>query len=310
MLYNRSANACPLARQPAQSDPGGAYLGERRPLASNMALWWPVERPAMKLTGALDSDLLTSFWSRYCPANAPFVHPEDEGVVLRLPHDNFTTVEQLVSSDRFGSEGSRLELGLIPAPYAGDLTRAEIFVLMLNPGFSAADLYGEGEVPEYRDAMLRTLHQDLSDEEFPFIHLNPRFCWSGGYRWWEKKLRDLALALIADEGSYYNALRKLSQRIAAIELMPYHSLVCASSILPKLRSVRLAKEYVQDVLVPCARRREIALVVTRQAKAWLGGGFKPTGDIVVYDAAHARGASLSIKSAGGVAILKRLRVVT
>jgi hypothetical protein len=262
----------------------------------------------MALTSASHSHLLASFWSRFRLGKAPFVHPEDEGAVLTYPHDNFTAVEQLINSDRFGYEGSRLQLGLVPAPYAGDLARADIFILMLNPGLSTVDLYGEGGVPGYRDAMLRTLHQELSNEEFPFIHLNPRYCWSGAYRWWERKLRDLALALIADQGSYYSALQKLSRRIAAIELIPYHSLVCPSGILSILPSVRIAKQYVHDVLVPRARRREITLIVTRQVKAWGLGDLESAPDIVTYNGGQARGASLSTHSPGGTAMLRRLQV--
>ena len=65
------------------------------------------------------------------------------------------------------------DLSLLPVPYGGDLQVAEIFVLLLNPGFAFADYYAETRVPEYRHRLERTLAQDFDGTDFPFLWLDP-----------------------------------------------------------------------------------------------------------------------------------------
>lgn len=250
---------------------------------------------------------LADFWQNFEASAPPFIHPLDRDIVLKCPNRTFTKTEEYVASDDFGNPGSVLQLGLLPVPYAGDLSKADVFILLLNPGFDAVDIYGEADVHEFRDATLRMLEQDLADEEFPFIFLNPRFCWSGGYRWWERKLHDVT-ANVAEKTacSYLHALKLVSQHLAAVELIPYHSATRPGGSLERLPSANAAKAFVRDELLPKAQRGDLTLIVTRQVLNW---GILPAdvrGDVVVYDAGHARGASLSTTSTGGKVILSLL----
>src|SRR4051794_21540448 len=87
-----------------------------------------------------------------CPlASPPFVLPGDSEVVdasaftaFRHPDYSYT---EFVESPAFASPGIRHHLGLIPIPYVGDIQRAVIYVLLLNPGFSPDDYFGEERVP-------------------------------------------------------------------------------------------------------------------------------------------------------------------
>lgn len=250
---------------------------------------------------------LAAFWQHFDSTTPPYTHPLDREIVLKLPHRVYSTTEDYVSSEDFGNPGSLLQLGLLPVPYAGDLAKADIFILLLNPGFDTVDIYGENDVSDFREATTRMLNQDLANEEFPFIFLNPKFCWSGGYRWWERKLHDVAATYANTKGvSYLEALRVVSQHLVAIELIPYHSASSPPGAVRKAPSAIEAQRFVKEVILPRARLGQVTVIVTRQAATWGLTASKGEPGIVVYDGGHARGASLSTNSAGGQAILRRL----
>jgi len=87
---------------------------------------------------------IVEFWSK-CPlGRPPFVHPDDRDAletsgpgVLKLPALDF---KRFIRSERFGDfEDRRFHLSLLPMPYVGDLERADIFLLTLNPGCKVSD---------------------------------------------------------------------------------------------------------------------------------------------------------------------------
>jgi len=242
-----------------------------------------------------------------------FVHPDDEAVLGprggRHLHDETIDFDSYICSEHFGKSDSRFHTSLLPIPYGGDLSRADIFILLLNPGFSHADYFGEFHVPEFRKRLERNLTQNFENEEFPFLSLDPKFSWHSGFTWWEKKLRDI-IALIAEErfGSrYLDALRHLSMRLALIELVPYHSSHFGGhKLIGQLKSSEVAKRYVSEVLMPDVRRGMKTIVVTRQSASWDLG--EPDENCVVYVGGQTRGASLGLNTSGGKAILRQLRL--
>lgn len=178
---------------------------------------------------------------------------------------------------------------------------------MLNPGFGIADLHAEHEMPDFSRAVTTTFQQDLADEEYPFVYLNPRYCASGAYQWWGPKLRDIALRVSEEHSCLYaDALKAVSQRIACIELIPYHCAGGPSPKLQKLPSATTAKNYVREELWPRAKAGEVLLIAARSIKPW---GFSPTEsseNVIVYGKGQVRGSSFSLRSPGGGAILRRL----
>ncbi len=123
------------------------------------------------------------------------MHPEDLPVIQKLGcevvEDKPARFRDFVIGPDFGRYDHRLNLNLLPVPYSGDLRTAEIVVLLLNPGFTLADYWGEFEIPKLRQRLVATLQQSTAKSEFPFMWLDPEFCWHGGFIWWEKKLRDV-----------------------------------------------------------------------------------------------------------------------
>ena len=124
---------------------------------------------------------------------------------------------------RFGSKDADVHLSHLPAPFWGDLQRARVLIFLKNPGFDNTDYYLESQ-PDFREAHLHGLQSPAEPLPFPFIHLDPRFSWSGSFLWWEQRLRPILDALIADDGlTYQQALHALSRQIAAVQLFPYRS---------------------------------------------------------------------------------------
>jgi len=194
-------------------------------------------------------------------------------------------------------------------PFAGDLANADIFILLLNPGFETADYVAGGLGSTLRTACADTIRQRVSDFAFPFIFLDPQFCWSGGYRWWEGKLRGV-LAEFARLRciSYFKALKAMSRRIAVLEYFPYSS-NSGPEGLRELPSSTAARAYVHEVVLPRARKGELTLVVTRQANAWgITSEYDNGRNIIVYGGGETRAAHLSTGSRGGQAILNCLLV--
>ncbi len=59
----------------------------------------------------------------------------------------------LIKSDQFGApDGSAFHLGLLPMPFLGNLKRARVFLLSLNPGVGPYDYFAEHQVSDYGKA--------------------------------------------------------------------------------------------------------------------------------------------------------------
>jgi hypothetical protein len=137
-------------------------------------------------------------WANWQPKCAPYVLGPD-GPVLDTARSREAIVNikgspQAYSAPDFGGQNaSRLHLGLLPQPFLGDLRRASIYILLLNPGLGPTDYYGEYEVPSYRKALQANLKQRVDKDSVPFLFLDPPFAWHGGFGWWHAKLGSVIL---------------------------------------------------------------------------------------------------------------------
>ena len=256
-------------------------------------------------------DDLIKFWRRCSLTEPPFAHPDDWPILRKLQgryiDEEPKDFQRFVSSSRFGDfTDTRLHLSLMPIPYGGDLRVADIIVLLLNPGFSFTDYYAETHMPAYRRRLEQTLAQDFEGIDFPFVWLDPEFCWHSGFVWWEGKLRDVITRIAKEKfnGRYVDALRDVSKRLAHVELVPYHSSSFgAHQLIEDLPSVHAVRRFAQEALVKAANQGARTIIVTRQAASWRLPA--DTRNLAVYEGGHTRGASLGSKSLGGRAILAR-----
>jgi len=206
--------------------------------------------------------------------------------------------------------------GLIPVPYGGDIRKAKIYILTLNPGLRPIDYYAESHDKAYRKARIRQLRQRNLDKDFPFMELNPKVSWKSKY--WTGRLGDIIQMLQEQKNvSYTKALSLLSKSIAYLEYIPYHSenFGIKKSVINKMRSPKLIKAFVDDYVFSRAKKGKANIIVTRKVDWWLtenqrkelkGKEFK--GEIVIYNTTESRGSYLNSKSRGGKMIAKAMGI--
>lgn len=248
-------------------------------------------------------------WRNCNLESLPYLFPDDEKHFLGFSDSKtYHSFDEYVASSEFGIPDINLHLGLLPLPFAGNLEKASIFILMLNPGLSAGDYFAEQRVVEFRNAHIRSLRQENADDEFPFIFLNPAFAWHPGFGYWQKKFHNIIDEIrIQSNVTYQQAMSILSKRLACLELMPYHSKSFGTgSLLNKLPSVKVMRNYVQEVVIPKAKTDKVIIIATRQVKMWQLPEHK---NIVMYEGGETRSAHLTISSRGGEAIAKNLGLI-
>jgi hypothetical protein len=219
---------------------------------------------------------IAKFWSEFSPkAGELNLHLEDrkwfELYQWKVQNQPTLTFDQFIRSDRFGKLTDQLHLSLIPAPFVGNLEKAEVVILLMNPGLVPSDYYAE-ENQAFREACIRNLHQSNIEDEFPFHKLNPEFAWSGGFIWWEARMRPILSKLMKTGkfSNYYDALAFLSKKIATVELVPYHSadgdaLSGPGKLLENLPSAREARGLVQRL---CEAKEKPLILVLRSHEHW------------------------------------------
>ncbi|MGD0005028.1 MAG: hypothetical protein ABSE06_12455, partial [Anaerolineaceae bacterium] len=226
----------------------------------------------------------------------------------------FQSFDEYVASVEFGlSSDTSLHTGLLPLPFAGNLEKASIFVLMLNPGLSAGDYFAEQRIREFREAHIRNLRQENSDDEYPFVFLNTQFAWHPGFEYWKKKLDNIIGELAKHDGiTYQQAMSKLAKNMACLELIPYHSKRFPSILsFNNLPSMVMMRKFVNEIVLPKAINGETIIIVTRGAKIWnLNLPNDEQRNIIIYKKSEARSAYLSKTSPGGKAILKHFGIVS
>lgn len=255
-------------------------------------------------------DLLRA-WAEWKRNRPPFVLKSDR-VVLSSARSARAVItirnwpDAHRAADFCAPKDRRLHLGLLPQPFLGDLRRASIYILLLNPGLGPPDYYGEHEVGEYRKALVANLRQEFKRGSLPFLFLDPQYAWHGGFAWWHGKLAGV-ISCLAETWAvpFAEARARLARELASIELVPYHSpsFWDAGGWIRDLQSVALARAFVCDIVVPRVRRGEAIVIVTRQAKVW---NLPRHSRIVRYSGQQARAAHLSPESPGGRAILRHL----
>ncbi|MCX5645755.1 MAG: hypothetical protein NTZ17_13920 [Phycisphaerae bacterium] len=258
-------------------------------------------------------DLLQA-WANWKPDSPPFVLDGDLEVLnsdrsVKAVVTRRSWQEAIQTPDFCAPGDKRLHLDLLPHPFCGDVRRASIYVLLLNPGLGPSDYYGEYENPEYRAALLANLSQRPANGVTPFLFLDPHFAWHGGFEWWHGKLARVMESLAsAWQVSFAEARARLGSVLASVELLPYHSsgFHDAGGWLQRLHSVALARAFVEEFILPRVQRGEAIVIVTRKVAA--GGLVEQPGVVTYSSPAQARSAHLTPKSPGGRAILKHLGV--
>ena len=158
------------------------------------------------------TDLLSA-WRGMSLTKPPYILAGDEIEDYCHPYRCF---EDYIADPNFAyASPKKLHSGLIPIPYGGDILKAKIYILTLNPGFGPHDYYAESHDTAFRNARIQQLRQQRLDKAFPFMGLNPSFSWHSKY--WATRLGDIVHMLRKQKKvSYKKALSLLSQSIACL----------------------------------------------------------------------------------------------
>lgn len=238
------------------------------------------------------TEAFISFWSRFTPRSAPFVHPED-------------------APSKFLAD---FELSLLPVPFIGSLREAEAIILMLNPGLDGEDFRWETN-HSFRLAVKRNLRQSAPYDSFPNFYLNPEFEMHPGAGYWAKsrripgkrdlqKLQSVIQAVARRDGvAFMEAQRHVARKVSIVQLAPYHSAkLKRRNVLSELPSALQARKLVEGLV----REKSKLVIATRSVSEWGFTGPINTDHLVVYKRTLGASASLTIKSDGGRALLARL----
>ena len=94
---------------------------------------------------------LINAWRRFDGTKAPHLLEGDRDALTRHGHSRrYGSWENYIGSQDFLLSSPDLHLDLLPVPYVGDLAKASIFLLLLNPGLSPVDYYAEYKVGSFR----------------------------------------------------------------------------------------------------------------------------------------------------------------
>ncbi len=203
-------------------------------------------------------------------------------------------------------------IGLLPVPYIGNLATATVYILTLNPGLETGDyLYDQHSL--YQELQGNNLRQ--VPMEYPLFILDPRLSFHSGYAYWVKKFRTHVEKLYKEKiGSRKEILRSISQTVAILELVPYHSLRFPAKLIAKvdqLPSVKMMLEFVQNSIVPRAQNNQATIIITRKVDLWKS----PDGvNIIKYSrSGEKHSGSIAVEwanklgSSGGDAIFNRIK---
>jgi len=171
---------------------------------------------------------LLDFWSKYEASPDSKFHPEDIEHLQTLNDQRDVEfveskdLDDYITSGHSHRKGSKLHKHLPPSPFLGDPNTADIFFILMNPGFSDEAYFALSDT-DFQARLTRNLNGNRG-ECHPFLYLDPHYCWTSGYQWWEQKLYRYGEAIEQDRAiRYREAMRLLSTRICAIESFPYAS---------------------------------------------------------------------------------------
>jgi len=133
---------------------------------------------------------------------------------LKLPKTSpFILVEDLKQISRYGLRPESLgwKTEILPVPYLGNPKKAKIILLCLNPGYNKS-LDRKAQKDKY--CFKESIKALKFSSKTPFICLDPKLEYTGGYKWWTRLLR----SLIREFG-----LKTLSKKLMCLQYIGYHS---------------------------------------------------------------------------------------
>lgn len=141
----------------------------------------------------------------------PWVHlPQSSPYILRKDKPILEKYNEVLTGNM------RLRFETVPVPYVGNPFTAKILLLALNPGFKEEDIRIVKSQKDLLDADIKNL---TFENRVGFYFLDQAFNYSGGYKWWYRRMRQLIEQCSIDA---------VSNSVACVQYFPYHSIAYKS----------------------------------------------------------------------------------
>ena len=154
------------------------------------------------------------------------VHPADAKVVKSYNHKAKSDRKLYVNN-------------FSPIPWVGNLLKAKVLVVMLNPGMSKLSQQINDEKLE-RPFLARNLSQKNNPSLF---YLNAKLKETGGGIYWRRRFKSFV-------EKYYDNLEDgyahIARHVCIVQLIAYHSQKDPSSVRSKLPSARIMRDWILD----------------------------------------------------------------
>lgn len=138
-----------------------------------------------------------------------------------------------------------------PVPYVGNLTKAKLVMVMLNPGHKGEEELRGPRDPHEDEGRKRCLVQDMSQDFWPLTtSIRPDGQESGGRKYWRSIFKSYA----ASRGDIETIYARIAQAVCCVQLVPYPSKTApgvAESL--KLKSVGMMQEWIREEVRLAAR---------------------------------------------------------
>ncbi len=217
---------------------------------------------------------IIDYWREFDFNSDPLIHKKDKYLISNPKCKKYLNESKthldFVSNNDYFSDSTQVHINLIPVPYIGDITNSKIFLLMTNPGIDNIDYFAENSSEHLKQRLIENLRQELN-HEFKFLYLQPELLWHGASIYWQNKFSPLINYLIKEHGnSYREASKIISDRIAIIQYFPYHSksFQLPNHILSNIESNKKIVNFVQNYLLPKAKKEEVCLICARRIGDW------------------------------------------
>jgi len=178
---------------------------------------------------------LINFWRK---APVVGVHPEDSVYVksynLRAKSDRKLYVDNFT-----------------PIPWVGNLHKAKVIIVMLNPGMSELPKQLHDERVE-RPYLVSNLRQNKNPLLF---YLNPKLRETGGGIYWRRRFKSFVENVFDNPEDGYD---KIARQICIVQIIAYHSRKNPSSIRSKLPSARAIREWILEEVK--LKRRKVLVI--------------------------------------------------
>lgn len=176
------------------------------------------------------------------PRNPWLDLPLEPPYVLRSQGDDDDDARVL---DRFVGKlknDCEVQRNLLPVPFFGDPKRAEVYLLVSNPGYDPTKNDREHADPAFQESYRASLRHKLLHP-----YLDPNFdCvggqQTGGFQWWRRRLGDLFCRFTEAE---YSAV---ASRLMCVQLFPYHSRCFCWSVARRLPSQGYSLYLVEEAI--------------------------------------------------------------